>query len=518
LAAIADFCYIGKEEKWLLESPQRPIVLLKIKKFSVWMNEIAPQQKYLGAILAYSPLHYLIFYFLKKYETLPILVMTSANKNDFALVADERELTQIKEYADYFLVHNRPIHTKCDDSIARVFKNQEILIRKARGYTPDFINFRHSKNILSCGAELKNTFSIAKGGYLISSPYLGDLKNYRNYELFLNTISRYKKNFCFEPEVIAYDLNSAYLSTQYALSLKQKTKFAIQHHHAHIAACRFENDLRGETIGICFDGAGLGLDNAVWGGEFFITDKNNFIRAAHFKYFGLLGADKSAQEPARAAFSILYDILKENLFKNKLGCLDYFSKRQKNIFLRLMENKSYVLSSSAGRLFDAAASLLNIKHRISYEAEAAILLEMFSSRPAVKNKSFDFYISKEKDKYLIDWQPVFLAILDDLSKGEKKGDICYKFHLTFAKIIAETAELLRKDYGINNIVLSGGVFQNFLLLGLARQLLQKQGFKTYYHKRVPTNDSGISVGQAVIANTQIGTDLKADDHRLEYRC
>ncbi|MFA6282173.1 MAG: carbamoyltransferase HypF, partial [Candidatus Omnitrophota bacterium] len=499
LESIEKICFISDKEKEIIQNSRRPIVLLKIKKQLPLMDEVAPGQAYLGVMLAYAPIHYLIFNYLKKYSAAPLLVMTSANKENFPLIFKEEGLAQIKDCADAFLVHNRSIETRSDDSIARVFENKEVLIRKARGYVPDFMDFKHKKTILACGAELKNTFAIAKQGYLVNSPYIGDLKNYKNYEFFLNALLHYKNILDVEPEIIAYDFHPEYLSTQYALSLN-KEAIAVWHHHAHLAACLFENKVKGKAIGVCFDGAGLGQDNAIWGGEFFITDTKSFKRLAHFKYFGLLGADKSAEEPRRMAFSLLYDIFGENMFKPKLECLSAFDTREKHIFYNLMQNDEAILSSSAGRLFDAAASILGIMQKVGYEAEAAILLEMLASSFTGRAESYEYKLNKEKNTYIIDWQPLFFGLVKDVLAKKDKKLIAYKFHLTFAKIISKVCALLRKDCGINDVALSGGVFQNFLLLKLAVDNLRAHKFKVHYHKRIPTNDSGISVGQAVVVN------------------
>lgn len=503
---IEEICFLNAKEKEIIQSSRRPIVLLKIKKHFPFMEAIAPGQLYLGVMLAYAPIHYLIFYYLKKYSAKSLLVMTSANKENFPLVSQEEELSQIQGYADYFLVHNRNIQTKSDDSIARVFENKEVIIRKSRGYVPDFMDFAHKKTILACGAELKNTFAIAKKGYLINSPYIGDLKNYKNYEFFLNTLSHYKNILDVEPLVYAHDFHPEYLSTQYALAMN-KEKIGVWHHHAHLAACLFENNLKTKAIGVCFDGAGLGQDNAIWGGEFFLTDQAGFKRLAHFKYFGLLGADKSAEEPRRMAFSLLYDIFGENMFKYKLECFDAFDIKEKHIFYGLMQNDEATLSSSAGRLFDAAASILGIMQKVGYEAEAAILLEMLASSFTGKAESYEYKVNKEKNTYIIDWQPLFAEFIKDVLTKKDKKLIAYKFHLTFARIIGEVCVLLRKEKGINDVALSGGVFQNFLLMNLAVAELKVQDFRVYYHKRIPTNDSGISVGQAVVAAAQISADF-----------
>jgi hydrogenase maturation protein HypF len=508
------YCFLSKQEKEILLGRKRPITLLKIKKERPWMQEVAPQQRYLGFMFPYAPLHYLLFYYLRKYSKEPILIMTSGNKKDCPLVSDEKKLRQLKSYADYFLLHNRPVYVRCDDSIVRVFRNREIIIRKARGYIPDFFEFYHSSNIssgrikksksiLACGGELKNTFSIIKDRYLITSPYIGDLKSYPNYEFFLSMLSHYKKIFSIEPEVIAYDYHPNYLSTQYALSLKDKLKVPVQHHHAHLAACMLEHKLKEKVIGICFDGSGLGEDNKIWGGEFFIVDRKSFLRAGHFRYFGLIGGDKAVEEPARVGFYLLYAILGEELFDWNLPFLNHFNKEEISSLGNLFKKKLFVLTSSSGRLFDAAATLLGLKNKISYEAEAAILLEMYASNYKGKRESFNFSIRREKGVYIVDWHPLFLDMAKEVRKGKDISLLAYKFHRTISLIIKEMAHRMRKDYGLRQVVLSGGVFQNFLLLTESVRMLEKEGFLVYYPARFPSNDGGVSIGQAVVASENI---------------
>jgi hydrogenase maturation protein HypF len=502
LKVVEKYCFLNKKEKEILLSMQRPILLLRIKKKQPWMDVVAPNQKYLGIMIVYTPLHYLIFHYFKKYKKELILVMTSANKKDFPLVKDEKELKQIKKFTDYFLIHNRPIHTRCDDSIVRVFKGKEVIIRKARGYIPCFMEFKAKKDILAVGAELKNTFSLTKNNYIISSPYLGDLKNYANYEFFINTLSYYKKIFDFKPQVVAYDLHPLYLSTQYALSLENIKKIGIQHHHAHLVSCMLENNLKEKVIGVCFDGVGFGLDKNIWGGEFFILDRKSFIRKGHFKYFGLIGYNKAIEEIGRISFYILYTLLEEKIFSLDLKFLKFFKKEKLKLFSTLIKKKMHSLTSSCGRLFDCASNLLGLKDKITYEAEAAIMLEMVALDFKGKKSAFDFEIKKEKNVYIIDWGPLFLGMLKEIRRKKDTSELAYKFHYTLACIIKEVCLRLKKDFGLRKVILSGGVFQNLLLLRETIKLLEKH-FGVYVHQKIPTNDGGISAGQIVIANENI---------------
>jgi len=429
--------------------------------------------------------------------------MTSGNAKDFPIVANENELSRLKSYADYSLTHNRSIYMRCDDSIARVFRRKEIIIRKARGYTPEIMEYTNKKDILACGAELKNTFSIVKNNHLIASPYIGDLKNYATYQYYLTAINHYKKIFHFSPAVVAYDYHPRYMSSEYALSLKNVTKIPIQHHHAHIVACLFENKIFKKVIGVCFDGMGLGMDNAIWGGEFFIADRKTFIRKGHFDYFGLLGNDKAIQEPARVTLYLLYALFKEKLFTLDMKFLRMFTHKEIDIFVRLIQHKTYAVTSSAGRLFDAAASLLGLKDTVTYEAEAAILLEMLALQYKGAMHSYPVVIRKAHCGYRIDWQPVFLAMAQACARQEEHRSIAHAFHVTMATIIQHMAQRLRSDTGINTVALSGGVFQNCLLLRLTVDLLEAAQFTVVWHRRTPFNDGAISIGQAVVANEEI---------------
>ncbi|MEI8349345.1 MAG: carbamoyltransferase HypF [Candidatus Omnitrophota bacterium] len=503
LRTLKNICAITQEERKLLFSSRRPIVLLKIKRKTPWVEAVAPGQGYLGVMCAYAPLHYLIFHYLRAYTKSPVLVMTSGNAKDFPLAANERELARLKNYTDYSLVHNRPIHMRCDDSIVRIFAHKEIIIRSARGYTPEVMECANKENILACGAELKNTFSIVKNNHLIASPHIGDLKNYANYEYYLSALAHYKKIFNFEPHVVAYDYHSGYMSSEYALSLKDVKKIAVQHHHAHIAACLFENRIFEKVIGVCFDGTGLGMDNAVWGGEFFIADRKTFVRKGYFDYFGLLGSDKAIQEPARVTLYLLYALFRGRLFDTRMSFLEAFTKKEVDIFIRLIQNKTYTVTSSAGRLFDAASSLLGLKHKITYEAEAAILLEMLAMQYRGKAHSYPVVIKRMYNSYRIDWRPVFSAMARAYSCKEDSRLVAHAFHFTMAKIIQNMAQRLRNDSGINTVVLSGGVFQNCLLLALTAKLLKASRFSVAWHHRTPFNDGAISIGQAVVANENI---------------
>jgi len=498
-------CLVNAKEEKVLLSASRPIVLLRIRKKEPWMEEVAPYQKFLGVMLAYTPLHYLVFYFLRRYTKEPILVMTSANAKDYPLVKDERELPKIKNFVDAFLIHNRKIYMRSDDSIVRVWRKHTYFIRKARGYIPDFFKFPTEFSILGCGAELKHTFSITKNNYLITSPYLGDLKNPHVYKFFLETLNHFKKIFSFNPEAVAYDYHPYYLSTQYAKDIKGIRKIPVQHHHAHLASCMLENNLNGPVLGVIFDGVGFGLDGAIWGGEFIIGDYANFKRIGAFDYFGMVGKDKAIQEPWRIAAYILYRILGKRMFTVNIKFTKEIPYKQLDLIIRLIGKKYFVYTSSVGRLFDALSSLLRLNDSISYEAEAALRVEMeaLKIKGAKLKKPYRFKIKKQKNFYVIGWQELFLDIVCDIENKTPSSVIAYRFHYTLGKIVERLCMLAKQEYNINKVVLSGGVFQNWLLSQITLRELHSRGFLVYTHSRFSPNDSCISVGQVAVARAKL---------------
>ena len=504
LRFIKTVCFIDAKERELLTSNRRPIVLLRIKKKLPWMKEIAPGQEYLGVMCAYAPLHYLLFKVAQDHDQSPVLVMTSANKKDAALIYTEHGLSSVKDVVDFFLIHNRPIHARCDDSIVRVVQTKEIMIRKTRGYTSDTFKLAAKQEILGCGAELKNMFAITKHGRVIVSPYIGDLNNSATYEAFTQTLSHYAKLFDFSPAVVAHDHHPGYLSTRYAHTVKGARLIAVQHHHAHLASCLLEHSLTEKVIGVCFDGTGFGLDGTAWGGEFLIANRRQFVRAAHFRHVGLIGADKAVQEPARIALFILNALQRGARAQTKFGCVAHFDAKTRAILTRLIAQGDYFKSSSAGRLFDAAASLLGLHHAIRHEAQAAIALEMLAMRHCGKsNAAYPFTITRKDSCLVIDWQPLFESLIEELIRGKEKAAIAYRFHTSLAAVIKTVACRLRQEQGINKAVLTGGVFQNSLLLKLAVRSLEKEDFAVYHHHRLPFNDGAIALGQTVVANENL---------------
>ncbi len=511
LKTIKQYCEVSREEEKLLLSWKSPIVLLKKKANSSISKHIAPNNKYLGFMLPYTPLHHLLF------SKLTVLVMTSGNISDEPIAYDNDEaMKRLKNIADYFLIHNRDIYIRSDDSVTRIFPppKKEFILRRSKGYIPDPIRNPNSaiRNvILACGGHSKNTFAIAKGEEVILSHHIGDLENVETYNSFVNGIEHFKKLLEIKPKIIAHDLHPEYFSTQYAKQFASRhssfTTVAVQHHHAHIASVMADNLLNNRrVIGVAFDGTGLGSDGNLWGGEFLIADYKDFKRFAHLKYIPLPGGEKAIKEPWRIAFSYLYSIFGDGLWRLDINFVKKLDKKKSKVLKGMLDKGiNTPLTSSVGRLFDAVASLIGIRDTVNYEGQAAIELEMaIEERQKVKGKTqnYGYTIQKENNIYIINPDGIIKGIVEDLKRGLSKEIISLKFHNTIVKLIVKMAKKLREDTGLKEVALGGGVFQNMFILTGAYNGLKKVGFRVYIHKKVPTNDGGLSLGQAVIAAHQ----------------
>jgi len=500
LEDIEKHCLISEEERKLLESPQCPIVLLRWKHGSSNISPaVAPNLNYLGVMLPYTPLHHLLL----KETGLP-LVMTSGNLSEEPIAKDNDEaLIRLKGIADYFLLHNRGIYARYDDSVCMVESTPQV-IRRARGYAPYpiFIPFK-SKQVLACGAELKNTFCLTKDEHAFLSQHIGDMENEETLEHFENTIGLYKKLFRVEPEIIAYDMHPEYLATKYALEAGAKANLKlvpVQHHHAHIVSCLAENKVEGPVIGVAFDGAGYGTDGTIWGGEFLLADFGSFKRVGHLEYVPLVGGEAAIKKPYRMALSYLYSLLGEDFNPEGLPFSRLNPAELAIIKQQLKRKINSPLTSSAGRLFDAVSALAGVRGEIDYEAQAAIELEMLAPDEMDEPESYPFSIDEEGGIGVVKLKGLLSAVVQDVRNKIPVPVISLKFHNTAAQIIAEMCKLIAGESGINQVALSGGVFQNRLLLKLATSALQREGFDVLTHHLVPANDGGISLGQAVIAN------------------
>jgi hydrogenase maturation protein HypF len=510
-------CCVSLEEGNLLISPQSPIVLMRWKGDSSVSQEVAPNLKFLGIMLPYTPLHHILL----RDTGLP-LVMTSGNLSEEPIARDNDEaLRRLSEIADYFLIHNRDIYSRYDDSVAMVERGTSQLIRRARSYAPYPIRLPfEARQVLGCGAEDKNTFCLTKDNYAFVSQHIGDMENMETLEHFDSTISLYKRLFHIEPEIIAHDLHPDYLATKYARELGESglKLVPVQHHHAHIASCLADNGVESPVIGVAFDGTGMGADGNIWGGEFLVADYRNYKRAGHLEYLPLPGGAAAIKRPYRTTIGYILTLLGENALSHDLPVMREADDMEIEVIKRQIERKiNSPLSSSMGRLFDAISALLGIRGEIDYEGQAAVELEMaaYSSviaRPVLSgareldeaisgnNESYPYHIAEDKGIRIVKLRDLLSAVIEDIHQGMSKGRISVKFHNTVARMIDEMCHLITDETGIDQVALSGGVFQNRLLLRKTVSLLERGGFQVFTHSQVPCNDGDVSLGQAVIAN------------------
>jgi hydrogenase maturation protein HypF len=533
LETIREYCEVSSEEEELLVSWKRPIVLLNRKAFSPISEKVAPNNPCLGFMLPYTPLHYLLFQ-----GPISVLVMTSGNISDEPIAYENKEaMSRLKNIADYFLLHNRDVHIRCDDSVTRISPpgpldgeprrtsavlrgehltgtvHSEMVVRRSRGYVPSplRIPFSFGKEILACGAQLKNTFALAEGDQVFVSHHIGDLENLETLQAFEKGIEHFRELFDIEPVIIAHDLHPEYLSTQYAKNLQtlhpELHTIPIQHHHAHIASCLADNGVSNrKVIGVAFDGTGFGSDGNIWGGEFLIADYVDFQRVAHLKYIPLPGGEQAIKEPWRMAATYLYQVFGPEFLQLDLDFIARLDKQNWKVLERMIEQGiNSPLVSSMGRLFDAVSSLLGLRDRVTYQGQAAVELEMvIEQEPGSKleGRSYGYEIENGDQINLIDPGPIIKGVLSDLQKGVSISCISAKFHNTVVEIIVDLCKRINKTEGLNEVALSGGVFQNMFLLSRAFKRLSREKFRVYLHHRVPTNDGGISLGQAVVANAK----------------
>lgn len=501
LEDIEKHCLISAEERELLQSPECPIVLLRWKGDSSDISPaVAPNLKYLGVMLPYTPLHHLLL----QQVGLP-LVMTSGNLSEEPIAKDNDEaLRRLGGIADYFLFHNRDIFARYDDSVYMV-EGAPRAIRRARGYAPYplFLPFP-SKPVLACGAEEKNTFCATRGNHAFLSQHIGDMENEETLEHFENTIELYKRLFRLQPEIIAHDMHPEYLSTKYALETGSEPGLKlvpVQHHHAHIVSCMVENKVEEPVIGVAFDGTGYGTDGTIWGGEFLVADWSRFQRAGHVEYMPLPGGAAAIRKPYRTALGYLYTLFGPDFSVEGLPLHRFSSDEFDIVKKQLAREINCPPTSSAGRLFDAVSALTGVRGEIDYEAQAAIELEMLAADEAGRGQeSYPFTIVEQQGMRVVKLAELFSSIISDIEERVSVDIISLKFHNTVARMIAEVCRLVAQGNGINRVALSGGVFQNRLLLKLASGALSRRGFNVFTHHLVPSNDGGVSLGQAVIAN------------------
>jgi hydrogenase maturation protein HypF len=411
--------------------------------------------------------------------------------------------------ADAFLLNDRDIHIRTDDSVVRIFMSTDLPIRRSRGYAPYPVHLPFSvRNILAVGGELKNTFCLTREQHAFLSHHIGDMENLETLQSFELGIKHFETLFRVQPEILAYDEHPNYLASRYALARAENeylVAVGVQHHHAHIASCMAENGCSGKeaVIGVAFDGTGYGSDGAIWGGEFLISDYGKFQRAAHLEYIALPGGDAGTRKPARVAVAHL---LKAGIpLDNDLAPLSTLSEIEQGIIVQQINtNFNSPLTSSMGRLFDAVSSITGIRQEINYEGQAAIELEAVADPDEKSGYHFEIRV-EEGQPYLIDSVPLIRSIVNDIRSGIHPAVISARFHNGVANLICEVCLRLRKESGLNQVALSGGVFQNVTLLTRTLKLLEAAGFEIYTHHLLPPNDGGLALGQAVVAEFAFST-------------
>ncbi|HXF56486.1 MAG TPA: carbamoyltransferase HypF [Actinomycetota bacterium] len=484
-------CDLDDVEEAILQSPRRPIVLLRRRPDAPVAQAVAPGNRSLGLMLPYTPLHHLLARELGR-----PFVLTSGNVSDEPIAyRDDDAFRRLRDIADAFLTNDRPIHIRTDDSVVRVFRGREMPIRRSRGYVPQPVPLPRPlpRPVLACGAELKNTFCLGKGRYAFLSHHIGDLENYETLRSFTEGIEHFRRLFDVAPEVVAHDLHPEYLSTKWAQDQEGVELLAVQHHHAHVASCLADNGEEGPVIGVGFDGLGYGPDGTMWGGEFLVADLAGFERVGHFEPVPMPGGAAAIREPWRMAAAYL-----DAAFGDTLPDLDVVRRNEARWEDVLRLSRSGVntpLTSSVGRLFDAVAAVLGVRDAINYEGQAAIELE----QRADPTERGAYPATVEGRPFRVAGRDLVRAVVEDLRAGVEPATVAGRFHRGVVRAVVAGCELVRERTGLRSVALSGGVWQNVLLLEAAVDLLEARGFRVLVHHRVPPNDGGISLGQVAVA-------------------
>ncbi|PKN70577.1 MAG: carbamoyltransferase HypF [Deltaproteobacteria bacterium HGW-Deltaproteobacteria-12] len=498
--AVRQIARVTPDEEDLLASAQRPIVLLQKNENNLITGLIAPGVPNLGIMLPYTPLQHLL---LEKHFS--ALVMTSANQVDEPICIGNREaLSRLKGIADYFLVHNRDILVRCDDSIAFSASGKLRMMRRSRGFVPQPIPLNKIfPSVLALGGELKTTHCILKDNFAFMSPHIGDMETPQARDFFSESLTLMKRITQSDPQIIACDLHPAYYSSQAARELTSEKVIQVQHHHAHIVSCMAENQLEGDVLGLAMDGTGYGPDGTAWGGEFLIASETGFTRFGHLPYLVLPGGEKAVREPWRIGVSLLktaYGPAWQEIARNLNLCTD---QAQMDLLNKIIDGKIHSpLSCGLGRLFDGVAALIGLRRTVSFEGQAAMELEALATGTSAPPYPF-ILLQKDNEPYRVDTASTIRAVVADLQACRSKAHIAASFHSTLIEIFAAMGSEMRKATGLTRVALSGGCFQNKILLEGSIEKIGSDGFEVYSHSRVPSNDGGISLGQAVIAAAMI---------------
>jgi hydrogenase maturation protein HypF len=516
LAQVQEVCGVSELEKRLLVSPESPIVLLQKQsstdnRRSTIASSVAPNNPCLGAMLPYTPLHHVLM----REIGFPV-VATSGNISDEPICTDEHEAAErLRGIPDLFLVHDRPIVRHVDDSIVRVIRGRELVLRRARGYAPLPIQLKLPMDspVLAVGAHLKNTVAITAGGNAFISQHIGDLETQQSLEAFRKVTKDLQLLYDSKPTLVACDLHPDYVSSRDARSLGTEV-LEVQHHYAHVLACMAENELDDDVLGVSWDGTGFGPDGTVWGGEFLVVRRGPIERVATFRRFPLPGGEQAIKEPRRSALGLLFEAFGENALNGGAATRGAFSPSELGILLRLLDKKlNCPLTSSVGRIFDAVASILGLRQKVTFEGQAAMELE-FAIAGESSDEAYDVTVTREPvtgngspeaerqassrlqpSLFIVDWSPAIKGILEDLDRAVPAPLIALKFHNMLAEVVLQVARRIE----LKHVVLSGGCFQNKYLTERVIQLLGSSGFRPYWHQRVPPNDGGISLGQVFAA-------------------
>ncbi|MBI4532959.1 MAG: carbamoyltransferase HypF, partial [Candidatus Melainabacteria bacterium] len=509
---VRQFCVVNLKEKTLLLSTQRPIVLLKKLPSYRLANSVAPNINHLGVMLPYTPLHHIL---LTDFNA--PLVATSGNQSEEPIAIDNQEaITSLAHIADAFLVHNRLIKARYDDSVAKVFNSVELVLRRSRGYAPLPIelSFATRVPVLACGGQLKNTFCLVDKNKAFVSQHIGDLENEESLQHFHDSLNHMCTLFSIKPEVIAHDLHPDYLSTAAARQLAHALNIptiGVQHHHAHIVSCMAEHHINQPVIGVAFDGLGYGTDGTAWGGEFLVCTWSNFERKAYFQPVPLPGGTQAIKNPWRTALGYILGIDRRptSSFAPFIETLraDFGQETIAVVEKQIAKCLNAPLTSSCGRLFDAMAALIGVCRQASYEAQAAMQLEALATDDKFQTNMhypkranlYPYQLTSIGCAYVIEPRPILESAFCDLQNGVSTNSIAARFHHTIVDIVLEVCRTLRLDTGIETVCLSGGVFQNTYLLQQAVACLQKNHFQVFIPQKLPTNDGGLSLGQAVSA-------------------
>jgi hydrogenase maturation protein HypF len=497
LATARALALLNEVEERLLASPESPIVIVRRAEDCPVSPLVAPDNALLGLMLPYTPVHHLLLHG----NGFAALVMTSANLSDEPIAFQDADaLQRLSGIADYFLLHDRPIHMRSDDSVIRVFQDRPLFYRRARGYAPRAIRLPfESPSVLAVGAELKSAVCLVKGNQAFLSQHIGDLQNDASCDSFRQTIQHLTGLLEVSAEAVACDLHPDYLSSVHAAETGLPL-IPVQHHHAHLAACMAENGLEGEVIGLIFDGTGYGGDGTVWGGEFLVGGYDSFLRAGHFRQVRLPGGDTAVREPWRMALAFLHTAIGEAAFALEQPVTRYLPAEEKAIFTVMLERGlNSPLTSSCGRLFDAVAALLNVRHIVSYDGQAAIELEALAEMVEDEG-SYRYRVVFNDEKPLqLDFSAMFTEIVADIDAGTQTAVMARRFHITVASASVDICMRISNATGLERVVLSGGVFQNRLLSEMVYTGLIKQGLQVFTHRLSPPNDGCIALGQAAIA-------------------